>query len=71
MKASKKDSGSVQTKLANFLLAYRNASHATTGESTAKLFLDRTLPSRLDLLKPNSERDVKSKQFGMARKRGS
>ena len=51
MKASKKDEGSVQTKLSNFLLAYRNAAHTTTGESPAKLFIGRTLPSRLDLLK--------------------
>ena len=71
MKASKKDEGSVQTKLSNFLLAYRNAAHATTGESPAKLFIGRTLPSRLDLLKPNLEQHVKNKQFDVANRRSS
>ena len=71
MKASKKDEGSVQTKLSNFLFAYRNAAHATTGESPAKLFIGRTLPSQLDLLKPNLEQHVKNKQFDVANRRSS
>ncbi|XP_048759430.2 uncharacterized protein LOC125669029 [Ostrea edulis] len=45
--------------------------HVQPRESPAKLFLGRTLSSRLDLVKPNTERDVKSKQFDMASKRGS
>ncbi|XP_056008453.1 uncharacterized protein LOC125667469 [Ostrea edulis] len=45
--------------------------HMQPRESPAKLFLGRTLSSRLDLVKPNTERDVKSKQFDMANKRGS
>ena len=66
MKASNKDEGFVQTKLSNFLLAYRNAAHATTGESPAKLFIGRTLPLRLDLVKPFLEQHVKNKQFDVA-----
>ncbi|XP_062606687.1 uncharacterized protein K02A2.6-like [Saccostrea cucullata] len=71
MKSSKKDGGSVETKLSNFLLAYRNAAHSTTGESPAKLFIGRSLQSRLDLIKPDIEQNVKNKQFHIASKRSS
>ena len=45
------------------MLAYRNAPHATTNESPAKLFLGRNLCSRLDLIKPNIKDTVEKKQF--------
>ena len=45
------------------MLAYRNAPHATTNESPAKLFLERNLGSRLDLIKPNVKDTVEKKQF--------
>ncbi|XP_062405896.1 uncharacterized protein K02A2.6-like [Sardina pilchardus] len=62
IKAMDKDSGSLQHKMANFLLAYRNSTHATTGQTPAMLFLGRTLRSRLDLLKPNLHQHVQRKQ---------
>ncbi|KAJ8377451.1 hypothetical protein AAFF_G00260090 [Aldrovandia affinis] len=49
-------------KLANFLFAYRNATHATTNQTPAMLFLGRGLRSRLDLLKPNLRRTVQDRQ---------
>ena len=67
MTASMEDDGSVQTKLSNRLLVHRNAAHATIGEYPAKLFIGRTLPSRLDLLKPNWN----NKQFDVANRRYS
>lgn len=49
LKAAKNDPGSLNTKLARFLLAYRNTTNATTGVSPADLFLKRPLRMRLDL----------------------
>ncbi|XP_060074282.1 uncharacterized protein K02A2.6-like [Ylistrum balloti] len=68
MKASK-DSGSIQKRLANFLLAYRNSKHMTTNESPAKLFMGRNLPSRLDLIKPDVRRRVNEQQWKQESKR--
>lgn len=56
IRASRSDGGSPQAKLDRFLLAYRNARHAVTGESPATLFLKRQLHMRLDNLRPNVER---------------
>ena len=53
MKSASTDGGSLHQKIGSFLLQYRNAAHATTNESPAKLFLGRQLRSRLDLIKPN------------------
>ena len=53
MKSASADGGSLHQKIGSFLLQYRNAVHATTNESPAKLFLGRQLRSRLDLIKPN------------------
>lgn len=43
----------LQEKIANFLLAYRNATHATTGQSPATLFKARSFCLCLDFLKPD------------------
>lgn len=56
------DCMSLQQKIANFLLAYRNSTHATTGQTPAILFLGRPLRSRLDLLKPSLQQHVQRKQ---------
>ncbi|XP_033733598.1 uncharacterized protein K02A2.6-like [Pecten maximus] len=69
MKASKKDSGSVQKGLANLLLAYRNSKHMTTNETPAKLFIGRNLPSRLDLIKPDIRRRVDEHRWKQESKR--
>ncbi|MCG8113098.1 MAG: RNase H-like domain-containing protein [Candidatus Thiodiazotropha taylori] len=63
MKSASADSSSLNQKIGSFLLAYRNAPHATTNESPAKLFLGRNLRSRLDLIKPNVRDTVEKKQF--------
>lgn len=62
VKAMGQDSGSLHQKIANFLLAYRNSTHAITGQTPAMLFLGRPLRSRLDLLKPNLQQHVQRKQ---------
>ncbi|XP_055632601.1 uncharacterized protein K02A2.6-like [Toxorhynchites rutilus septentrionalis] len=54
LKAMGTTASNLQSNLNNFLQQYRLAPHATTGESPAKLFLGRTLRTRLDLLKPDS-----------------
>lgn len=56
VRAARSDTGSAQAKLDRFLLAYRNAKHAVTGESPTALFMRRQLRMRLDNLRPNVER---------------
>ena len=49
-------------RLQNFLLNYRSAVHATTGESLASLLLGRQIWTRFDLLHPNLEQRISNKQ---------
>ena len=58
MKAAKGELGAVKLHLANFLLAYRNATHATTVESPAMLLLGRVLRTRLDAVRPDTRKTV-------------
>ena len=55
-------------KLCNLLFVYRNATHATTNQTPAMLFLGRRLRSRLDLLQPNSKRTVQDRQMQQAKR---
>ena len=66
MKAMKSESASLNKKIANFLLMYRNTPHATTNETPAKMFLGRNLRSRLDLMKPDIKGTVQQKQMKKA-----
>ena len=52
----------LQHRLDNFLLSYCTTSHATTGETPSLLFLGRQIRTRFDLLWPDRERHVCSKQ---------
>ena len=49
----KQGSGSIEAKVARFLLSYRITPQATTGESPAQLRWGRNLRSHLDLLRPS------------------
>ncbi len=62
MKAGEKDGKSLQHGLSNFLLTYRSTPHATTNQSPSALFLKREVRTRLDLMKPDGERQVAAKQ---------
>ena len=66
LKAAKGEKGSDHTKLMNFLMAYRNAPHSTTGVAPALLFRGHTLRSRLDLMKPQLRDSVNNKQADQA-----
>ena len=46
----------------SFLLTYRTSAHSTTGVPPCKLFLNRDLRTRLDLLFPNVRKRVEEKQ---------
>ena len=59
----KTTTGSIKSRLARILLAYRTTPHSTTGNTPAKLLLGRNLRTRLDLLKPNTAEHVESKQW--------
>ena len=66
LKAAKGEKGSDHTKLMNFLMAYRNAPHSTTGVAPAVLFRGHTIRSRLDLMKPQLRDSVNNKQADQA-----
>ena len=71
LKSAKRDAGTVQHKLASFLMAYRNTAHSTTGVSPAEIFLGRPLRTRLDILKPDIARKVADKQAEQVKTRGA
>ncbi|XP_039519644.1 uncharacterized protein K02A2.6-like [Pimephales promelas] len=54
--------GSLQQRLNDFLLSYRNTSHGTTKVSPASLMLKRSLRSGFDLLKPSTVKEVVARQ---------
>ena len=62
MKASVNSPLSLNQRLLNFLLTYRITPHATTNEAPCKLFLNRMVRTRLDLLRPNRDKHVCDKQ---------
>ena len=51
----------------NFLFTYGTIPHATTGVSPCELFLNRSLRTRLDLLKPSLEETVSKIQAAQKR----
>ena len=53
--------GSLNKRLANFLLLYRSTPHCTTGRTPAELFLKRQLRTRFSLLKPGLDKSVEGK----------
>ena len=66
----KKLSGPLETRLSQFLFAYRTTHQALTGVSPAFLMFGRTLHTRLDLLFPNTTADqVRKSQARMMAKR--
>ena len=56
LKAMASSGESLQVILDKFLLAYRNAPHAFTGEMPAVRFMGRQLRTRLDSVKPDNRR---------------
>ena len=53
LRVSRKDGRTLNGRLNNFLISYRNARHSTTERTPAQLLIGRDLRSRLHLLKPN------------------
>ena len=49
-------------QLQNFLLSYRSTAYATTKVQPCELFLKRPMHTRLDLLRPDTERVVTDNQ---------
>ena len=58
----KANHGTVEEKIARFLLQYRVTPHSTTGVPPAQLLMKRQIKTRLDLLKPNLAAKVRAKQ---------
>ena len=54
---------SLQLRIANFLLWYRNTPHSVTGRTPAELFLKRQMRTRFSLLKPGLSKDVEAQQM--------
>ena len=65
--ALRADTGSLNSKLSRFLLAYRSTPNSTTGVSPAELFMKRPLRTRLDLLRPSLSSRVLSRQADQKR----
>ncbi|XP_052740894.1 uncharacterized protein K02A2.6-like [Bicyclus anynana] len=59
IKKAYRDGLDVDAALQTFLLAYRNSVHSSTGDTPAMLLQKRPLRSRLDLLRPNRERETR------------
>ena len=53
LRVSRKEPRTLQHRLANFLLTYRNSRHASTEVSPATLMINRDVRSRLHLLRPD------------------
>ena len=62
MKMSDFPSLPFEQQLMNFLLIYRSTPHATTNVAPCTLFLNRSLKTRMDLLRPDIGSTVSSKQ---------
>ena len=60
-----------EQQLTSFLLTYRTSAHSTTGVSPCKLFFNRELRTRLDLLFPNVRRRVEEKQVSQKKQHDS
>jgi len=61
-------SGSMNTRLAKVLFAYRITPQSTTGVSPAELLLGKRPRTRLDLLRPNTAQRVEERQQAQKRK---
>ena len=58
----KQGKGSVETKLARFLLNYRTSPHTTTGETPSQLRSGHNFGTQIDLLKTNTAMKVEEAQ---------
>ena len=54
--------GTLEERLARFLLNYRITPHSTTGQTPAELLMGRRIRSRLDLLHPDVSKEVRVSQ---------
>ena len=71
LQVSARDGLSLLFSLAHFLLQYRLIPHATTAAAPSSLFLGRKLRTRLDLLHPSLERQVRDCQVSQKVKHDS
>ena len=67
LKASKQETGSLQTRLSRFLVCYCSTPNVTTGVTPAELSLKRCIRTRLDLLKPSVAEHVARQQDSQKR----
>lgn len=62
LKATLNDGRSLSHRLSSFLITYRTTAHATTAVAPCELLCQRHLHTRLDLLQPDPEKSVLSRQ---------
>ena len=67
LRAGRGDQGSLQQKLARFLMMYRNTPHSTTGVTPAEFFFNWRPRTHLDVMCPSSGEHVLLKQIDQKR----
>ena len=63
MKSAQGNGLTLSHQLNNFLLTYRTTPHSTTGIPPCELLMGRSVRTRWDLLKPDTERTVQHRQL--------
>ena len=66
MKTMKSEPGTMNQKIARFLLSYRSSPHSTTNVSPAELFLNRKIRTRLAIMRPNLGTKIEKKTTPVA-----
>ena len=66
MKTMTSEPGTMNQKIARFLLSYRSSPHSTTQVSPAELFLNRNIRTRLDIMRPNLGTKIERKTTHVA-----
>ena len=68
MKTMESEHGSLNQKLASFLLSYRTTPHSTTKTTPSELFLGRKVRTRLDAIRPNLAQSVQKRSTPQEKK---
>ena len=66
MKTMKSEPGTMNQKIARFLLSYQSSPHSMTRVSPTELFLNRKIRTHLDIMRPNLGTKIEKKTTPVA-----